>query len=169
MSKKIYQTCNSSFILRPLLVFLQLQQIWTSLLYKNQNNLFFLKSIDYPNLSASCKKQKIKDANSFQKLAVYKSLFFWPGWPLGHYFSDQSLLVTIFSMVTKSHYLQRFLVKDPQIFLKAPWAPIYTNIEGGARAEKTQYFSKFFKKCLKKFQPVYSKLCLKILAKTGTF
>ena len=46
-------------------------------------------------------------------------------------------------MVTKSHYLQRFLVTDPKIFLKAP---IYTNIEGGARAEKTQFFFKIFQK-----------------------
>ena len=52
-------------------------------------------------------------------------------------------------MVTKSHYLLRFLVTDPKIFPKAHLAPIYTNIEGGARAEKTQFFSKFFKKCLK--------------------
>ena len=43
-------------------------------------------------------------------------------------------------MVTKSHYLQRFLATDPKIFLKAPK---YTNIEGGARAKKTQFF--FFK------------------------
>ena len=72
-------------------------------------------------------------------------------------------------MVTKSHYLQTFcfliffkgsplctilrypfLVTDPKVFLKAPLAPIYTNIEGGARAEKNAVF-----------QPVYSKLCLR--------
>ena len=32
----------------------------------------------------------------------------------------------------------------PKIFLKAPLAPIYTNIEGGARAEKTQFFIQNF-------------------------
>ena len=52
-------------------------------------------------------------------------------------------------MVTRSHYLQRFLVTDPKIFLKAPLAPIYTNIGEGARAGKKFFFSKFLKKCLK--------------------
>ena len=43
-----------------------------------------------------------------------------------------------------------FLMMDPKMFLKAPWAPMYTNFEGGARAEKTQFFGqKFSKKCLK--------------------
>ena len=41
------------------------------------------------------------------------------------------------------------MVADPKNFLKAILVPIYTNIEGGARAEKMQFFSKFFKKCLK--------------------
>ena len=52
-------------------------------------------------------------------------------------------------MVTKSNYLQQLLVTDPKIVLKAPSAPIFTNIEGGARAEKRIFFSIFFKKCLK--------------------
>ena len=39
---------------------------------------------------------------------------------------------------------------NPKIFLKAPWAPLYTNFEGGARAEKKAIFlSKFSKKCRK--------------------
>ena len=42
-----------------------------------------------------------------------------------------------------------FLVTDHQIFLKAPLAPIYTNFEGGARAEKLDFWTKFSKKCLK--------------------
>ena len=29
---------------------------------------------------------------------------------------------------------------DPKNFLKTPWAPIYTNFEGGARAEKNRVF-----------------------------
>ena len=56
--------------------------------------------------------------------------------------------VTIYKTVV-CHYLQRFLVTDPKIFLKAPLASKYTNIEEGTRAEKTHFFSKFFKKCLK--------------------
>ena len=35
-----------------------------------------------------------------------------------------------------------FLMTDPKVFLKAPWAPIYINFEGGARAEKTRLFGK---------------------------
>ena len=46
-------------------------------------------------------------------------------------------------MATKSHNLLRFLVTDPKFFLNAPLARICTNIEGGARAEKTQFFSRF--------------------------
>ena len=42
-----------------------------------------------------------------------------------------------------------FLVTGPTIFLKAPWAPIYTIFEGGARAEKTQFLVKIFQKVLK--------------------
>ena len=49
-------------------------------------------------------------------------------------------------MVNKSHYLQRFLVTNPKIFLKGPLAPLYTNIERGARAKKTQFFFKIFQK-----------------------
>ena len=76
-------------------------------------------------------------------------------------------------MVTKSHYLQRFLATDPKIFLKAPLAPIYINIEGGARSEKTQFFFKIFPKVHKNdffslFIQNYA--CgAEILAKTGTF
>ena len=33
-----------------------------------------------------------------------------------------------------------FLVTVPKIFLKAPLAPIYTNFETEARAEKTRFF-----------------------------
>ena len=42
-----------------------------------------------------------------------------------------------------------FWPSDPKIFLKAPWAPIYTNFEGEERAEKTQFFGQNFPKCLK--------------------
>ena len=35
---------------------------------------------------------------------------------------------------------------DPKIFLKAPLAPTYTYFEGGARAEKTQFFGQNFQK-----------------------
>ena len=53
-----------------------------------------------------------------------------------------------------------FLVTDPKNFLKVPWAPIYTNFERGARAEKTQFlWSKFSKKCLKThFWPFFKNL-----------
>ena len=37
------------------------------------------------------------------------------------------------------------MVADPKNFLKALLAPIYTNIEGGARAEKTHFFQNFSK------------------------
>ena len=88
-----------------------------------------------------------------------------------------TILVTshYFSMVTKSHYLQRFLVTDPKIFLKEPLAPVYTNTEGVASAEKKRnfFFQIFFKKCPKltfsaflfKIMPAVAE----ILAKTGTF
>ena len=33
-----------------------------------------------------------------------------------------------------------FCLTDLKIFLKAPLTPIYNNFEGGARAEKTQFF-----------------------------
>ena len=43
-----------------------------------------------------------------------------------------------------------FLVTDPKNFLMVPLAPINTDFEGGARAEKTQFFwSKFSKNCSK--------------------
>ena len=35
---------------------------------------------------------------------------------------------------------------DPKNVLKAPWAPIYTNFEWGARAEKKLFFVKIFQK-----------------------
>ena len=35
-----------------------------------------------------------------------------------------------------------FWLTDHKIFLKAPWAPIYTNFEGGARGEKREIFQK---------------------------
>ena len=55
-----------------------------------------------------------------------------------------------------------YLVTDPKIFLKAPWAPIYTKFEGGARAEKTQFLAKFFQECPKTlFWPVFWKICLR--------
>ena len=39
---------------------------------------------------------------------------------------------------------------DPKIFLKAPWAPIYTNFEEERAPKKNAIFlSKFFKKCPK--------------------
>ena len=48
------------------------------------------------------------------------------------------------------YYLRyQFLVTDPKFFLKTPLAPIYTNFEGGAHAEKTHFLFKFSKKCLK--------------------
>ena len=39
-----------------------------------------------------------------------------------------------------------FWPTDPKNSLKAPLGPIYTNFEGGARAEKTQFFYKNFQK-----------------------
>ena len=43
-----------------------------------------------------------------------------------------------------------FLVTDPKIFLKAPWAPIYTKFEGELAPKKCDFFmSKFSKKCPK--------------------
>ena len=43
-------------------------------------------------------------------------------------------------------YEIHFWPTDPKIFLKAPWAPIYTNFEGGSRAGKTQVFGQNFPK-----------------------
>ena len=39
-----------------------------------------------------------------------------------------------------------FLLTDPNTFLKASSAPTYTNFEGEARAEKTQFFGQNFPK-----------------------
>ena len=41
-----------------------------------------------------------------------------------------------------------FLLKptDPIIFLKAPWAPIYTNFEGERAPKKTRFFCQNFSK-----------------------
>ena len=52
---------------------------------------------------------------------------------------------------------------DPKIFLKAPSAPIYTNLEGECAPKKTQFFcQKFFKKCPKTaFLTVFLKICLR--------
>ena len=33
-----------------------------------------------------------------------------------------------------------FKLTDPKVFLKGPSAPKYNNFEGGARAEKTQFY-----------------------------
>ena len=56
-----------------------------------------------------------------------------------------------------------FWPTDPKIFLKAPLAPIYTNVEGECAPKKTHFFlSKFFKKCPKTaFLTVFSKICLR--------
>ena len=44
-----------------------------------------------------------------------------------------------------------FCPTDPKIFLKAPLAPIYTNLEGERAPKKNEIFlSKFFKKCPKR-------------------
>ena len=52
-----------------------------------------------------------------------------------------------------------FWPTDPKIFLKAPWAPIYTNF-GGARAKKKRnFFVKIFQKVA--FLTVFSKICLR--------
>ena len=43
------------------------------------------------------------------------------------------------------YYFEVYLfVTDPKIFLKAPSAPIFTYIEGGARAEKRDFFGQKF-------------------------
>ena len=62
-----------------------------------------------------------------------------------------------------------FWETDPKIFLKAPLAPIYTNFQGGARAQKTRFFRQNFpmRKCRQNFSKnflfglVFSKLCLR--------
>ena len=56
-----------------------------------------------------------------------------------------------------------FWPTDPKIFLKAPLAPIYTNLEGERAPKKTQFFlSKVFKKRPKTaFLTVFSKIFLR--------
>ena len=55
-----------------------------------------------------------------------------------------------------------FFVTDPKNFLKVPLAPIYTNSEGGARAEKKRFFDKNFPSAWKRlFWPVFPKFCLR--------
>ena len=64
-----------------------------------------------------------------------------------------------------------FWLTDLKLFLTAPLAPIYTNCKGGARAEKTRFFSsKPTKKGLKTpFSAYFFKFCLRrtIFAKEG--
>ena len=43
-----------------------------------------------------------------------------------------------------------FWPTDPKIFLKAPWAPIYTNFEGGRAPKKTRFFCQNFSKSAQK-------------------
>ena len=43
-----------------------------------------------------------------------------------------------------------YLAMDPKIFLEAPRAPVYTNFEGGARAEKTRFYGRNFPKSAQK-------------------
>ena len=50
--------------------------------------------------------------------------------------------------------------EDPKNFLKALLAPIYTSFEGGARAEKTQFFGLNFPKSAF-FWLVFLKFCLR--------
>ena len=42
---------------------------------------------------------------------------------------------------------ERIHSKYCSLFYTFPLAPMYTNFEGGARAEKTQFFSQHFPKC----------------------
>ena len=44
----------------------------------------------------------------------------------------------------------QFWPTDPKIFLKAPWAPIYTNFEGERAPKKTRFFCQNFSKSAKK-------------------
>ena len=52
---------------------------------------------------------------------------------------------------------------DPKIFLKAPSAPIYTNLRGSARQKKRNFFCQNFSKSAQKrlFLTVFSKICLR--------
>ena len=56
-----------------------------------------------------------------------------------------------------------FWPTDLKIFLKAPWAPIYTNFEGERAPKKTRFFCQnFFKKCPKTaFLTVFPKICMR--------
>ena len=61
---------------------------------------------------------------------------------------------------------------NPKIFLKAPWAQIYTNFEGGARAKNCVFLVKIFQKYLKTlFLPVFQHFAggVEILTKIGFF
>ena len=53
-------------------------------------------------------------------------------------FLSFSVIASFHTICTILRYL--FLVMDPKIFLKTPSAPTYTNFEGGARAEKKNFF-----------------------------
>ena len=43
-----------------------------------------------------------------------------------------------------------FWPTDPKIFLKAPWAPIFTNFEGERAPKKTRFFCQNFSKSAQK-------------------
>ena len=48
-----------------------------------------------------------------------------------------------------------------KIFLKAPWAPIYTNFEGERAPIKLNFFCQNFSKSAQKQLAVFSKICLR--------
>ena len=56
-----------------------------------------------------------------------------------------------------------FWPTDPKIFLKAPWAPIYTKFEGERAPKKNAIFCQNFSKSAQKrlFLTVFSKICLR--------
>ena len=55
-----------------------------------------------------------------------------------------------------------FWPTDPKIFLKAPWAPIYTNFEGERAPKKRDFFVKIFQKLPQNgFSDCFSKICLR--------
>ena len=66
-----------------------------------------------------------------------------------------------------------FLPIEPKSFLKAPWAPIYTNFEGERALKKRNFFFKIFQKVFKNgfFDLFFQKFACGAdnLAKTGTF
>ena len=83
-------------------------------------------------------------------LNIYSGADFVGGWGFGRFLPQgfEPLPTQRVPLCTISRY--PFLARDPKIFLKAPLAPVYTNFEGGALAEKTQFFwLKLSKKCLK--------------------